>query len=35
MVEYTLSLFLAIGQVFKNLWHFEILTREIFFNGKT
>ncbi len=28
MVEYRLSLFLAIGQVLKILWHFEILTWE-------
>ncbi len=29
MVEHRLSLFLAIGQVLKNLWHFEILTWEL------
>ena len=28
MVEYRLSLFLAIDQVLKILWHFEILTWE-------
>ncbi len=28
MVEYRLSLFLAIGQVLKKLWHFEISTCE-------
>ncbi len=28
MVESRLSLFLAIGQVLKILWHFEILTLE-------
>ena len=28
MVEHRLSLFLAFGQVSKNLWHFEILTWE-------
>ncbi len=26
MVEYRLSLFLAIGQVLKLVWHFKILT---------
>ncbi len=28
LVEYRLSPFLAMGQVLKILWHFEILTRE-------
>ena len=28
MLEYTLLLFLAIGQVLKYFWHFEILTWE-------
>ncbi len=28
IVEYRLSLLLAIAQVLKNLWHFEILTWE-------
>ncbi len=29
MVKYRLSLFLAIGQVLKILWHFQILTWEL------
>ncbi len=34
MVEYRLSLFLAIGQVLKMLWHFEILRKESMGNLK-